>query len=618
MKKRANERGIEVSGMDNESLFGSVFHTLNFASAINNKPQLLTDYQVVIVGVDQPMIAQWIKDRELVRTSKGEATNAKDLAAQLGLIKAIKDYDLNRLISFHSRVKNARSFSVEIQHAIDIVDHEYRPKGHVWSDYVSGEMTTRSRNTKLKQLKELSNCQIGILSNARCLSEGVDVPSLDGVAFIDPKSSQVDIIQAVGRAIRLSDHKTIGTIVLPVFIEQDDNEIESIESSNFKPIWDVINALRSHDEELSLELDQLRTQMGSEGIREVRDISDKIIFDIPETVGASFSRSLKTKIVEKTSASWDFMFGLLKKHISVYGNSLPSGKDKFEGYNLEGWVSKQRVYKKQNELSIDRIQKLESLKEWFWDALEYQWDEWLKDIKVYIEKYGSKLPSSSSITNKKDKYLIRRIQTIRKTYRENKLSIKKIKQAETIKGWSWDPVQDSWNELIQRIKAYIAEHKNSHISSTHKTSDGYTLGNRINSLRNKYKKNKLDTEKISELESIEGWTWDQDAESWDEFVFNLKKYQKINKGNALIVPVSHQIDGYPLGKKISFYRKKYRKNFLANKQIKEIESLHGWSWEPMKEVFPTFIEQLKIFIKKYGHARVHQSYENDGYALVLE
>src|SRR6185369_15356820 len=108
------------------------------------------------------------------------------------------------------------------------------------AEYVSGEMPTIARKQKLKRLKNVGNGDIGLLSNARCLSEGVDVPALDGVAFIDPRSSEIDIIQSVGRAIRLSENKTMGTIVIPVFIDQAaDNAEETLKASEFKPIWDV-------------------------------------------------------------------------------------------------------------------------------------------------------------------------------------------------------------------------------------------------------------------------------------------------------------------------------------------------------------------------------------------
>ena len=119
-----------------------------------------------------------------------------------------------------------------------------------------------------------------LLTNARCLSEGVDVPSLDGIAFIDPRGSQVDIIQAVGRAIRKSDHKTKGTIVLPVFLEAGDDPDTIIDATNFKPVWDVLKALRAHDEVLADELDQHRINIGQCIARSNNKIT-KVVLDLP-------------------------------------------------------------------------------------------------------------------------------------------------------------------------------------------------------------------------------------------------------------------------------------------------------------------------------------------------
>jgi superfamily II DNA or RNA helicase len=623
LKKRAHERGIEVSGMDNESLFGSVFHTLNFASAINNKPQLLTDYQVVIVGVDQPMIAQWIKDREFVRTSKGETTNAKDLAAQLGLIKAIKDYDLNRLISFHSRVKKAGNFSVEIQDAIDIVDHGYRPKGQVWSDFVSGEMTTRSRNTKLKQLKELSNSQIGILSNARCLSEGVDVPSLDGVAFIDPKRSQVDIIQAVGRAIRLSDHKTIGTIVLPVFIEQDDDEIESIQSSNFKPIWDVINALRSHDEELSLELDQLRTQMGSEATSEVRNISDKIIFDIPETVDSSFSQSLMTKIVEQITSSWNFSFGSLLKYYEVHGHlNIPRDFKTNDGNLLSKWVRRQRAFKNKGSLSKDRIQKLESVPEWSWNPIQENWNKMFDYLNEYVSVHGDARVNARYKTSDGSR-LGGWVGHQRKSMSNGSLSKDQIKQLESLPGWSWDINDDDWNKGFDHLNDYVALHGDALVPNNFETSDGYPLGKWVQSQRYKMRKIKsgkefrgvLGKNRIKQLESLPGWSWDIVEDLWNQGFDYLKNYIEVH-GDSRVSSRFITSDGYPLGSWVSHQRITKISAVITEEHIQKLESLPYWSWDPYTDNWNRAFNYLNEYVLVYRDLKMSQGYQtSDGFSL---
>ncbi|MCX5875794.1 MAG: DEAD/DEAH box helicase family protein [Deltaproteobacteria bacterium] len=111
--KAAEDRGVEVVGMDNAALFGEVLYALPFGEAITRK--LLTDYRVVIIGVDDPTIAQWIANRELVATGTGVETDSESLAAQIGLGKAIKDYDLKRIISFHSRVNRVEAFTSDIR-----------------------------------------------------------------------------------------------------------------------------------------------------------------------------------------------------------------------------------------------------------------------------------------------------------------------------------------------------------------------------------------------------------------------------------------------------------------------------------------------------------------------
>ena len=356
LKIAAEEFGVEVVDMNDEESFGARFHTLSFGEAINR--DLLTDYRVLIVGIDNERIKEWIENRRLVATDTGHETDARSLASQIGLLKAIKDWNLRRLISFHSRVKRAKEFSADIIHVSDWLDEKHRPSGNLWAEHVSGEMPTIARKNKLRRLKTLGKGEIGLLSNARCLSEGVDVPALDGVAFIDPRSSEIDIIQSVGRAIRLSDNKTMGTIVIPVFIEQTENAEEALKASDFKPIWDVLEALKSHDERLSSELDQLRIELGAKRKRSIgtSDLT-KIVFDLPTSVNEEFAQSLRAHLVEQTTASWMFWYGLLEAFGNENGHCrVPVRYKTARGYRLGSWVNTQRGNKER--LDSDRRQRL--------------------------------------------------------------------------------------------------------------------------------------------------------------------------------------------------------------------------------------------------------------------
>jgi predicted helicase len=311
----------------------------------------------------------------LVATDTGLVTDALSLAGQVGLLKAIKEWNLRRIISFHGRVKRARVFADDIIQVGKWLDQAHRPVQALWAEHVSGEMPTITRRQKLRRLKNIGRNEIGLLSNARCLSEGVDVPSLDGVAFIDPRSSEIDIIQSVGRAIRLSESKTTGTIVIPVFVEQTDNVEMALEASEFKPIWNVLEALKSHDERLSDELDQLRIELGAKRKQTVReDDLTKIVFDLPTSVNEGFAQSLRAYLVAQTTESWMFWYGLLQVFVKQHGHSrVAKGYKTDDDYRLGQWVAVQRRVK--DAMSPDRRQRLEALPGWSWNSLTHRWEK---------------------------------------------------------------------------------------------------------------------------------------------------------------------------------------------------------------------------------------------------
>ena len=289
LRKAALERELIMTGMDDEKVFGPVFYTLSFADAIDKK--LLTDYQLVILAVNDSTISSYIDRRELLSTRLNECTDAKSLATFIGFLKSIRKYDLKRIISFHNRVSTAEKFSQEILDVCELLAKKDLPKGKFVTDFVKGEMSAGIRRQKLEQLKVLSQGDVMLLTNARCLSEGVDVPALDGVAIIDPRQSKVDIVQTVGRAIRRSENKKIGTIIVPVFLEKGKKAETVINKSNFKPVWDIVNALKAHDEKLSIELDSFRTQLGrlKKTSRHVTGLS-KIVVDLPAGYDAHLDR----------------------------------------------------------------------------------------------------------------------------------------------------------------------------------------------------------------------------------------------------------------------------------------------------------------------------------------
>ena len=592
VKKAAEDRGVEVVGMDDEAVFGKQLFVLNFGEAI--KRGLLTDYRVVIIGVDDPTISAWIENRELLKADSDIEMDAESLAAQVGLLKAIKDYDLHRLISFHSRVSRAEVFSKDIHKVIGWINQEHKPSGELKSDFVSGEMPTDKRRKKLAQLKGLQDNQRGLLTNARCLSEGVDVPSLDGVAFIDPRSSQIDIIQAVGRAIRLSANKQAGTIILPVFIPKSADPELALEEGNFKPIWDVLNALKAHDEVLADELNQIRTELGRKGGGKVDPAAfSKIFIDLPVEIDKSFEESLRTVLVEQVSASWEFSFGLLDKYMNEYGDAQPPAKFTTGGYRLGTWVNHQRANK--DTIPLDRKLRLESLKGWSWNPHEDQWEYGFSQLKKYSEENGDCLVREGFNTN--DGYgLDRWVLTQRRQMAV--MSPERRERLEKLIGWSWNPRDDQWDTNYRALKKYSQANNNRLPPARFKSEDGINLGAWMNTQR--IKKDLLSPDRINQLESLEGWHWSGLEAQWEAGYKALKEYSK-QHGNC-IVPRSCTVDGIKLFTWVSTQRNT-RDEIIPYKKIR-LESLEGWSWTPFEAKWEAGYKALKEYSEQHRNCLV--------------
>jgi len=583
--KAAEDRGVEVVGMDNAVLFGQVLYALPFGKAIERK--LLTDYRVVIIGVDDPTIAQWIANRELVTTGTGINTDSESLAAQIGLLKAIKDYDLKRIISFHSRVNRAEAFTTDMQNTLQWIGDEHRPSGILRTDFVFGNMSANKRKIKLDQLKALSADERGVLSNARCLSEGVDVPSLDGVAFIDPRSSQVDIIQAVGRAIRLSPDKKVGTIVLPVFIAAGQNAEDTIAASNFKPVWDVLNALKAHDDVLACELDQIRTEMGRQSDKSVNaDGLRKISIDLPTTVGANFGSALRTCLVEQVTAPWNFWFGLLEAFVEREGHCTPSQQHvTANGYRLGSWVNTQRS--NQNLLFPERKERLEALTGWVWDPHDSKWEAKFAELLAYKAAYGH----VNVLTDPSNKLWVW-VRKQRQSGVQGLLSEDRLKRLVDI-GFDWDPRASNWDEMFNELLAYKAQYGDVNVPDEWPTPLGAWVGKQRNTKRT----NILSPERLQKLNGI-GFVWDSSESIWQERYRELCAYKE--QHGDINLPHDRTSE---LWRWVSTQRIFKKRGKLLDDRFRLLEEI-GFIWDVAETQWAAKVRELLAYKAEHGNVNV--------------
>ena len=606
--KKGEEADIQIASMDNETLFGPVLHRLSFGEAITQ--DLLTDYQVAVIGVDDEMYHDWVHRRECVQTETDINTNAKHLAAQIGLAKAIRRFDLRRLISFHSRVAAAQDFTKSFKEVVKWMPADTAPDGEILCGAVHGKMSTHDRNTKLQTLRAIGKNERGLLANARCLSEGVDVPTLDGVAFIDPRSSQVDIVQAVGRAIRRSEGKAKGTIVLPVFLGDLDDHDEIISGTAFKPIWDVLKALRCHDEALAEQLDRMRTQLGRTGTSGA--LPDSVIIDFPTRVSTDFADAFTTRLVEATTSSFEFGLGVLQAFVERQGHArVPqSHKELLDSslFSLGVWVSSRRNDRNKDKLSEERIAALDALG-FDWDPLETAYQEGLTALRQYYGREGhARVPRGHKEFLDGSPFSLGGWVTSRRSDK-NKLSEESIAALDAL-GFDWDPFETDFQEGLTALRQYIEREGHARVPRGHKEPvDGrpFSLGNWVNARRSK--KNNLSDERIAELDALD-FDWDPFETAYQENLTALRQYIERDKHSRVPQRHKERVDGrlFGIGKWVSHRRTEKKNDELSDERIAELDAL-GFDWDPLETDFQEGLTALRQFVEREGHARMPRSHK---------
>ena len=232
-----------VLSMDDAKMYGDTFTQMSFKEAIDIG--ILSDYKIITLFISNEEVRKLIEENAFVKPEGKEwdkETEARTLASLIALRKAMKEYPIHHAVTFHSSIKKAEAFDK----SQDVFSSVYPQFGKVRSFHVSGAMNTSYRGKIVDEFAEAENA---IITNAKCLTEGVDVPNIDCVLFADPRKSTVDIVQAVGRALRKKEGKEFGYVILPVFTDSKTSE-EIIESEEFKEILTTIRALASNDERI--------------------------------------------------------------------------------------------------------------------------------------------------------------------------------------------------------------------------------------------------------------------------------------------------------------------------------------------------------------------------------
>ncbi|MCG0069143.1 Helicase associated domain protein [Streptomyces tricolor] len=385
--------------MDDESIYGPVLYELDLSEAIARG--LLARYQIVVVELRDGSLTP---ERLYGEDRYEEEVRGERLAVlQAALLETMAAHDLTRCITFHHRTIEARAFAEGLGRVAQRL-HAEDPGRHpasVWAGWLSGEHEPDVRAERLARFG--ARAGRAVLSNCRVLGEGVDVPSVDSVALIDPKGSAVDIVQAIGRALRQKPNQgKLATLIVPVFLGPDETEEDMPYSISYRPLVKVLTGLRAHDERavemLAVPQEGLHRTAGEssylgeapeEGAEEHRALLRFGVHRDP----ALIARFVRYNLLEPEHANWlaghraavayrrrvgHLLVPYEHRELTANGRSFPLGR----------WLADQRRAMQVGALAAERAADLDELG-MVWEPAEAAWEENLAAARAYYAEHGT-------------------------------------------------------------------------------------------------------------------------------------------------------------------------------------------------------------------------------------
>ena len=304
-----------VLSMDDENIYGKRFHLLSFKEAVDTK--LLTDFKVKVEMLPEDDVSKW-RQQQMTKGNEMEIDENTRLAAVWDAIARPEEGKgaLQRVIVFSNTILKSQEFSGIEREQVGkfgkIVEqyNKIKKTGYkVETRHIDGRSKALDRRKDIRWLQnsneEPDTCRI--LSNARCLSEGVDVPALDGIVFLESRSSKIDVVQSVGRVMRRAPDKDTGYVILPVALPAGVPYHESLDDGKtFKVVWNVLRALRSHDESFAVEINRLilehgdgNTKSKEDKEKETNEITGRLEIVGPADITGEFFGKLRSALVRE-------------------------------------------------------------------------------------------------------------------------------------------------------------------------------------------------------------------------------------------------------------------------------------------------------------------------------
>lgn len=424
-------------GMNNSQIYGETSYSLSFKRAIDLG--LIVDYKLIITAVNKNDIFHLINNSE---------HDIYTLANLYALEKAAKELDVNKIITFHHTVADANTFALA---------NQTNGSGVFESFHVNGAQNSDFRH---KQLQDFKNTHYAYITNARCLTEGVDAPNVNAVAFLDPRSSTVDVVQGIGRAVRLSEGKSIGYIILPLYLwdfEESINNENIGNNTEFKNIVDIISVLRNED-------DDLRTNLIHSRFSKEKSVTDDtpidIIGNLPQNITKEYIYdNISLEVLSDYESYFISMLEDLDSYVLKNGHGYIYAND--ENTKLASWAAAQRANKRYKKLPKYREDLL--IEHGFiFSIFDYEWE------KMFLA-YKREKSNDVHDYDIKDNSIKKWIKRQGDFYKNSRLTDERLNKLLSV-GWEYRSKNDIWKKGYDLL---VSELENKTLSDITKKDESY-------------------------------------------------------------------------------------------------------------------------------------------------
>lgn len=578
----SRQRDAAVYSMDDVEVYGPVLYNYPFSRAIADN--WLDDYRVAVIGVTQAEVLAVLRRLEVRSRRRVTTPSAVDIAdqrtamVQAAIARAANELGLRRVIAFCPRIADADQFAQTFPDTLSVLSRSARPARQLTAMAVNGTMNQAARAFVLDTLAKPPGEGWAVVSNARCLSEGVDVPAVDAIAFTAPKKSETDIVQAVGRALRRAPGGSgVATIIIPILLPDSQpvngDSLDDFDAGAFDVLWEVVAALRAHDDAFSTALDYHR----GTGFRGQSDVLEHIDFDFPASYSsASFLDSLTIRLVKNATSNWWDGYAALREFVADNGHARVKRRHVTrDGLKLGLWVVNARRAWVSGRLGAERIEALNKLG-FIFDVHADRWESNLATLTAFHARHGHTNVPDDLISGYGTSLKLA-LGVYRKAYAEQTLAPERVRALEAL-GFDWTPHSErAWQCMIDALREYRDKHGHILVPGDYKNARGHSVSAWLTTQRKRRKDDEISDDEISQLDDL-GMIWDTEDLAWSRKLVTLRDYHARHGTINVTTSSSGDPEESSIYRTVVDIRRRYVKRTLTSKQVADVEAL-GIEWE---------------------------------------